>query len=63
MPAKEVNKVIYLEHPSGSKAEVSLFGNKTRLYKKSLFYFILFCNASFLLKKKRFNRHQLGSSW
>lgn len=41
MPAKEVNKVIYLEHPSGSKAEVSLFGNKTRLYKKSLFYFIL----------------------
>lgn len=41
MPAKEVNKVIYLEHPSGSKAEVSLFGNKTRLYKKIvLFYFV-----------------------
>ncbi|KAG0759468.1 hypothetical protein G6F16_009862 [Rhizopus arrhizus] len=27
MPAKEINKVIYLEHPSGSKAEVSLFGS------------------------------------
>lgn len=27
MPAQESNKTIYLEHPSGSKAEVALFGN------------------------------------
>lgn len=26
MPAHESNKTIFLEHPSGSKAEVALFG-------------------------------------
>lgn len=26
MPAHENNKVVLLEHPSGSKAEVALFG-------------------------------------
>ena len=26
MPAQETNKTIILEHPSGSKAEVALFG-------------------------------------
>lgn len=60
MPAKEINKVIYLEHPSGSKAEVSLFGNKTKLYKKICFVLFYFVTRLFY-KKKRFNHHQLGS--
>ena len=32
MPVHESNKVIYLEHPSGSKAEIALFGMITKPY-------------------------------
>jgi hypothetical protein len=33
MPAKEVDKTIVLEHPSGSKAEVALFGKEIHSFK------------------------------
>lgn len=41
MPAEEKNKVIYVSHPSGSTAEIALYGiyelNACHLYRVALF--------------------------